>query len=419
MSKKQTPLHVWYRERLVGRLIENSDGRLEFTYEDSWSGSSSAFPISVSLPLDGTFQVESADAFFVNLLPEASVRQRICAALKISPGNDFQLLKDIGGDCAGALAITESETPPAAEQDYRPISDEQLAAWSAGTPDAFSAVTGQNEVRLSLAGAQDKLPVHLIGKQFYIPHGNSPSTHIIKFASPFYSHLPENETFVCLLATHLNLPAVEVQPNRTARKAIAVIGRYDRYLAGKEYLRLHQEDFCQALGIDPRRKYEKEGGPGLVQCATIIRKNCSLPIVELKKLLDWTLFNLYVGNSDAHGKNLSLLYHADGQRSLAPFYDLVCTRNYPRIDRHTAMKIGDRTDPGLIGADQLKGLANDLNIGWKLVQDRANELGTKLVEELPTTSEMFEESFGPSPVLARIATIARKQVKRVLRELKQ
>ncbi|MEZ6093780.1 MAG: type II toxin-antitoxin system HipA family toxin [Pirellulaceae bacterium] len=364
MLNTSTPLFVHYQSETVGRLEQSPDEQLRFQYTESWRVNNHAFPISLSLPLNGDFSDKAAHHFFVNLLPEESVRQRICQALKISPGNDFELLRAIGGDCAGALAITEAEQGLDYDDQYEPIDEKQLANWSAGTPDAFSAITGQNQVRLSLAGAQDKLPVHIHDNQFLIPHGNSPSTYLLKFASPFYSHLPENETFVTLIGSELGLPVVDIGLHTTSRKRIAVIKRYDRLATEQgRYQRIHQEDFCQALGINPRNKYEKEGGPSISACAKIVRDHCSLPIVELKKLVNWVLFNLLIGNSDAHGKNLSLLYLPNGQRTLAPFYDLVCTRNYPRIDRHLAMKIGDRSDPDLVGKVQLKQMASELGVG--------------------------------------------------------
>lgn len=416
MTESPLTLYVHYQHQLVGTLHWNAE-RLVFRYASEWLDDAASFPISLSLPLSGEFSETDSHAFFVNLLPEASVRQRICAALKISPGNDFELLRAIGGDCAGALTISETAASPQRSVEYEPISDKQLADWSTGTPDAFSAITGQNEVRLSLAGAQDKLPVHEIDGRLVIPKGDAPSTLLIKFASPFYSHLPENETFVSLVARRLQLPVVDIGLRETAKKRIAVIQRYDRVAVESGFQRTHQEDFCQALGIDPRQKYEKEGGPSLAQCAAVIRAHCSLPIVELRRLVDWVLFNVLLGNADAHGKNISLLYTANGQRVLAPFYDLVCTRNYPKIDRHLAMSIGGRTDPDLIGIAQLEQFAEEIQVGWRQVREAAQRLVALTPQALDEAAQEFTATWGTSPVLARITNIAAKQCKRLDREL--
>jgi serine/threonine-protein kinase HipA len=406
-------LFVHYRLQTVGELTLLSSDQMQFEYRTQWQHSADSFPISISLPLDGNFDIPASHHFFANLLPEANVRQQICQSLKISPGNDFELLKAIGGDCAGALAITESDEPIQPDSRYEAVSDQQLADWSVGTPDAFSAVTGHDEVRLSLAGAQDKLPVHIQDGRVLVPLGNTPSTSLLKFASPFYSHLPENETLVTMLAHAVGLPAVNIQLRRTARASIAAIARYDRSFADGHYQRLHQEDFCQALGIGPSRKYEKEGGPGLRQCADIIRKYTSFPLMELQKLMQWTLFNLLVGNADAHGKNLSLLYENRRSLRLAPFYDLVCTRNYKNIDRHLAMSLGGVSDPDQIGTKQLQAMAEDLGVRPNVVMKAAANLSDQLQGAILDTVAEFADSFGNSPVLERIPILVRKQIRRM------
>ena len=413
-------LYVHYDLHIIGELSQSESANMQFQYNADWIHTPGAFPISLSLPLDGSFTTSASHYFFANLLPEANVRQQICKSLGISQSNDFQLLKAIGGDCAGALAITasseleSSKSPPR----YEAVTEEQLALWSVGKPDAFSAVTGHNQVRLSLAGAQDKLPVNVDGDRILIPVGSTPSTHILKFASPFYSHLPENETFVTLLAGAVGLPVVNICLRQTTRARLAVITRYDRIVREGQYRRLHQEDFCQALGISPSNKYEKEGGPCLKQCADIIRRHTSFPLVDLQKLLQWALFNLLVGNADAHGKNLSLLYDANGSPSLAPFYDLVCTRNYKKISRDLAMNLGGISDPDMVGTQHLLTLAADLNIRPKGVIREANTLIDQISVALPDTAANFADRFGNSPVLERLPIILRKQMRRLKTKMK-
>ena len=410
-------LFVHYEHQTIGLLTRTESGQIKFEYQPAWQTNKDNFAVSISLPLSGDFTVEASHHFFVNLLPEANVRQQICKSLQISQGNDFELLKAIGGDCAGALAITQEHVPDPLDQRYEPISEAQLADWSIGAPDAFSAVTGHNEIRLSLAGAQDKLPVHIKNSQLLIPQGNTPSTYLLKFASPFYSHLPENETFTTMLAAAVGLPVVDIQLKKTAKANIAVIARYDRTEQAEHYRRLHQEDFCQALGISSVNKYEKEGGPGLRQCAEIIRQHASFPVLELQKLLQWALFNLLAGNADAHGKNLSLLYENQRSLKLAPFYDLVCTRNYRNISRHMAMSLGGITDPDLVGAKQLEALADDLGIRHNVVIKAAKTLCEQLQNAIPTTVEQFAASYGNSPILERIPIIIRKQIRRLRTQL--
>jgi serine/threonine-protein kinase HipA len=413
-------LFVHYQKQLVGFITQTASRTMHFEYDESWLRSSSNFPISISLPLDGSFADAACHHFFSNLLPEANVREQICKSLKISANNDFDLLTAIGGDCAGALTITVSNIIDSNDlvPRYEPVTERQLGLWSVGTPNAFAAVTGHSEVRLSLAGAQDKLPVHVDGDQLFIPIGNTPSTYILKFASPHYSHLPENETFITMLAKEVGLPVVDVRVRKTAKSTVTLIARYDRQLESGRWLRLHQEDFCQALGIDVSLKYQKEGGPSFKQCADVIKQHTAYPLIDLQKLMRWSLFNLLVGNADAHGKNLSLLYSTSGTASLAPFYDLVCTRNYKNLSCSMAMSLGGVWDPDLVTMKHLDGLADDLGTRTNVVIEEASELSERVATSLPIVIESYRQQFGESPVLQRLPIITRKMVRRVRAQLK-
>jgi serine/threonine-protein kinase HipA len=156
----------------------------------------------------------------------------------------------------------------------------------------------------------------------------------------------------------------------------------------------------------------------LKQCADIIRRHTSFPLVDLQKLLQWALFNLLVGNADAHGKNLSLLVDAKGLPSLAPFYDLVCTRNYKKISRDLAMNMGGISDPDMVGTQQLHTLAAELNIRPNSVAREANTLIDKTLAAMPETVAIFTDRFGDSPVLERLPIIIRKQIRRVKTNMK-
>lgn len=245
-----------------------------------------------------------------------------------------------------------------------------------------------------------------------------PCTHILKFASPHDAHLPENETFITLLAKEVGLPVVDLRIRKTAKSSITIIARYDRQWAAGQWIRLHQEDFCQALGIDASRKYEKEGGPSHKQCAELIRQNATFPLVDLQKLLRWSLYNLLVGNADAHGKNFSLVYDRSGSPSLAPFYDLVCTRNYKNLSREMAMRVGGAWNPDVVNAKHLSALAEDLGIRSSIVIEQAKELADRIAISLPLVVDGYRERFGDSPVLQRLPGIVRKLVRRVSSQLK-
>jgi serine/threonine-protein kinase HipA len=167
------------------------------------------------------------------------------------------------------------------------------------------------------------------------------------------------------------------------------------------------------LGISPLNKYEKEGGPRFQQCAEILRRHASFPLIELQKLLQWGLFNLLVGNADAHGKNLSLLYDERGGIRLAPFYDLVCTRNYKRIARDMAMGYGGMFDPDLVGSEHLDTFARDIGIRPDLVARELEEMMDRVTVGLAKVTVNFADRYGKSPVLERLPIVIRKQIRRV------
>ena len=129
--------------------------------------------------------------------------------------------------------------------------------------------------------------------------------------------------------------------------------------------------------------------------------------------MNWTLFNLLAGNADAHGKNLSLLYADRRSLQLAPFYDLVCTRNYKNISRHLAMSLGGVTDPDQIGAKQLHAMADDLGVRPAVVLNTATGLSEQLLQTMPDVVNRFRDTFGPSPILERIPIIINKQIRRL------
>lgn len=408
-------LSVWWQQHLVGRVSLTSVERMEFAYAAEWLNSAVAFPISLSLPLSPETYGEAAHSFFANLLPEADVRARLCQRLKVTPGNDFELLRLIGGECAGALTLSDS--PPTAnfsEDDYRLIAPEQLRVWSlANTPDVFSSTVGRDGVRLSLAGAQDKLPVRISGQQISLPLEQAPSTHLLKFASPYFKYLPENEYLLGRLASRMGLPVPQAELLRPDNGGtILVVERYDRRLEKSEIQRLHQEDFCQALGRSPLRKYQKEGGPRHAELAEIIRIHGSLPLADLRLLARWAIFNWLMGNCDAHAKNVSLLLSPLRGTRLAPFYDLVCTRVYKPLDRNLAMSFGDQFEPGQVIRRDLEAYAKEIQMGSNLVFDLVEEFLTETTQKLEAATQEFRSLYGESPILEMVRLQIAKNLKR-------
>lgn len=361
----------------VGSLYCNPEGRMSFTYDIDWLQADGAYPISVSLPLrEQAYPPERAHCFFANLLPEGLVRQTVCREFGISEDNDFGLLSRIGHECAGALWIGSGEPPDPRTWRYEPVTDDELVSFSRAGG-VFSSLVGKGRLRLSLAGAQDKLPVALSNDGYLLlPMDATPSTHILKFPNRGYSDLGLNEVFTTALARAVGMQTVDTVIRMVGNVPACLVKRYDRIQTGDgSIIRLHQEDMCQAMGLPSTRKYQAEGGPSFRECMELAEHVCPEPVVVREKLLGWLVFGLIIGNGDGHAKNLSLLYNEDGSMSLAPFYDMVCTLRYRNPERSLALRIGSRSDPGMIGPCHFDELASECGFGagWlrKFVRDLA------------------------------------------------
>jgi serine/threonine-protein kinase HipA len=211
----------------------------------------------------------------------------------------------------------------------------------------------------------------------------APSTHILKPAVERFAGVVFNEAYCMKLAAAAGLPVAKTEIRRVEDVEYLLVERYDRtHRQNSEGVpvleRLHQEDFCQALGIVSENKYQKEGGPSLKQCFALLREVSSAPVLDLARLLDAVIFNYLVGNNDAHGKNFSLLYRGLGTASmetrLAPLYDVVSTRYYPELTRELAMKIGGEYSSDRVTKTNFEQLAEDAGLAKPLVRRRVLEL---------------------------------------------
>jgi serine/threonine-protein kinase HipA len=335
-------LSVWWDGKVVGTLRIDTHGDTAFQYGEEWLADSSQPPLSMSLPKKPeAYKRRECRPFFGGLLPEEGQLEAVARKLGISKTNDFKLLEALGGDVAGALTLwPEGERPPTpdAAAHPMPLDDEHLSELLDALPKR-PLLAGEEGLRLSLAGAQSKLPVVLIEGKIALPAPGQPTTHILKPPIADFRATTENEALMMQLAAALELSVAEAQARTAGRKPYLLVTRYDRqFEATGEVRRLHQEDFCQALGIPPEQKYQAEGGPSFKSGFELLRRAATRPAVEVLKLLDAAIFNVIIGNADAHGKNFSLLYQGDGV-TLAPLYDLVCTVAYENLNPRFAMKI--------------------------------------------------------------------------------
>ena len=387
-------LDVYLHRELVGHLIQDDGGQMVFDYAESWLQKPGATPLSHSLPLrQKRFTRKECRGYFAGVLPEESKREIIARNLGISERNDYAMLERIGGECAGAVTfIPSGETLPAPDDHYRALTSHELAGILKELP-RRPLLAGETGIRLSLAGAQDKIAVRVEGEAISLPLGGAPSTHILKPAVERFAGVVFNEAYCMRLAAAVGLPVANAEIRRVEDVEYLLVERYDRMRRqspdGAALERLHQEDFCQALGIVSENKYQKEGGPSLKQCFALLREVSSAPVLDLARLLDAVVFNFLVGNNDAHGKNFSLLYRGAGAVSLetrlAPLYDVVSTRYYPELTSELAMKIGGEYSSDRVSKTNFEQLAEDAGLTKPLVRSRVPELAEAVLSNLDKT----------------------------------
>ena len=264
-------LVAWWEQHVVGVLALDRHGAMRFAYHDDWLSDDAAPPLSLSLPKrPGSFSHRRCAPFFEGLLPEGSERDAVAAALGVSPDHAFGILAGVGGEVAGAVSLwPEGQTPPGshaatpdplATLDYittpaRPLSDPNLVRLLDKIRTRPLLANGEEGLRLSLAGAQSKLPVVVADGRIGLPLPGGPTTHILKPADERFPAITENEAFAMRLAVKLKLAVAPVEPRVVRGRPFLLVERYDRdRLPDGSLRRLHQEDFCQALGIVPRLK---------------------------------------------------------------------------------------------------------------------------------------------------------------------
>lgn len=355
---------------------------MEFTYDPEYLRHEKHQALSQSLPLQkNAFTNKQCRPFFSGILPEAKLRAAIARHLGISEKNDFALLAALGGECAGAVSILPNATDlQNIKPDYR-IIDNKALPQILQTIIQKPMLAGEDGIRLSLAGAQDKLAVALIDGQIAIPMHGAASTHILKPANRDFPFLIENEYFCLKLAQKIGLAVIDASLHNTEDSKYLLVKRYDRITTKQGIQRLHQEDFCQALAIMSEMKYQAEGGPNVSACFHLLRQVSSLPVIDMKTLLQGILFNVIIGNNDAHGKNFSLLYQ-NQQIRLAPLYDLISTAYYPNLSKKMAMKIGSKYDFDDLFPRHFAQMAEDAQISVTLVQKELKRLLTTIQTEI-------------------------------------
>jgi serine/threonine-protein kinase HipA len=342
-KRKARALDVYVGSSKVGTYSRAASGATSFRYDPVWLSSERAFPISMSIPLsDRLWSGESVASFFDGLLPDdQTVRETIAARAHAESAGIFDLLAVLGRDCVGALRlIPEGEEPgDPSRMSYRPVSDEEITARIAGLGTAPLGVhTDDDDFRITIAGVQEKSAFLRVDDAWRLPLGPTPTSHIFKPAmnhGPYgadFSDTPWNE-WLCLKLCHaLGLETANAEVMVFDGKPVIVVERFDRVWRDGVLYRLPQEDICQAMGVQPSRKYQSDGGPGIIDVLQFLNGSESPREDRLKFMKAQVVFWL-LGAIDGHAKNFSIFNTPGGYR-LTPLYDVMSAAPYPQLSDH-------------------------------------------------------------------------------------
>lgn len=345
-------LHVWMNGLHVGVWSTLRTGTPLFRYDEAWARAEEGRALSLSLPFSAGLELrgEAVTNYFDNLLPDsADIRRRLRSRFRARSTEAFDLLTVIGRDCVGAVQLLPPGVDPVG---WNTIDAELLD--EARVERILSSVTsdaplGQRdedeELRLSIAGAQEKTALLRMGRRWYLPRGATPTTHILKLPLGLVGNMRadmstsiENEWLCSRILHALGLPVAETEMARFADTKALVVTRFDRRWVGIEedaeqkarfrppdaawIARLPQEDFCQALGIGPDRKYQSDGGPSMQDCLAVLFSS----EYALEDRTDFVLTQFafwLLAATDGHAKNFSIQHRRGGRFGLTPLYDVL------------------------------------------------------------------------------------------------
>lgn len=355
-TRRHPPLRVYQNERLVGHLLKEPSGAIEFRYDREWLDRGMAFPVSLSLPLrEDAWRGEPVAAVFENLLPDsADLRRRVAEKVGAAGTDAYSLLAVIGRDCVGALQFVAGDASPVATTGIsgEPLDDAGIERLLDSLAQAPLGLDRDDDFRISIAGAQEKTALLRHEDRWIKPHGATPTTHLFKTQigelpnGIDLSNSVENEYYCLQLLRHLGMPANDARIMTFGRTRALVVERFDRAWSEGRLIRLPQEDCCQALSVPPTRKYQADGGPGILAIADLL-KGADSPAQDHRTLLQAQLVFWLIGATDGHAKNFSIFLHPGGGYALTPLYDVLTTqpsldaRQVERRQMKLAMSIGN------------------------------------------------------------------------------
>ena len=355
-------LAIWVNGHRAGEWMIPTRGAEAFQYDARWMKSAEGRPLSLSIPFspdNAPIKGKAIANYFDNLLPDSdSIRQRIQSQFGTDSRNAFDLLAAIGRDCVGAVQLLPIGEQPGDIRtiDAKPLGEAQIEARLRQTVSyARLRELSEDEFRFSISGAQEKTAFLYHKRKWCEPLGSTPTTHIFKLPlglvggrNADMSSSVENEWLCSKIIRAYGIPIADCEIGRFGSQKVLIVERFDRLLhsSGEFWLRLVQEDFCQALGLPSSRKYEADGGPGIPELARVLggsdNREKDLAVLLIAQIVFWML-----AAGDGHAKNFSIRILSRGRYHLTPLYDVLSywpivgkgPNNIARQDLRLAMAI--------------------------------------------------------------------------------
>jgi serine/threonine-protein kinase HipA len=396
-------LTVFYESRVVGTIEVHAEGPA-FTYAPEWLATRGAFPISLLMPLSPRrYPPRLFLPWAANLLPEATQLRAIGLQLGAAPEDVIGILAELGRDTAGALSIGKPGTTSTA--DWRPVPNDKALERILEELPSKPFLVGEDGVSMSLAGVQTKLGVAIDAKgRICVPINGAPSTWILKPDSERLFGGVQNEALCLVLAKRIGLNAPTITTGRAGNRTYLMVERYDRVEQQGRWRRLHQEDFCQALGKPPSAKYESNQtgipGPTLPEMFAVTRNAMQAP--DVVNLLDYVIFNVIACNTDAHAKNYSLMISGKGFK-LAPIYDVMCGLAWEHVTRNMAQRIAGKNRGEHLKRRHWQRFAADVGLNAPRLIARVETLAkAALTETSKAAADVAAMPAGPHPLMETV-----------------
>lgn len=417
-------LSILLNGRNVGDIVMARSGAITFKYAPEWLSLSGTFPISLSLPLNERgHQGAPVIAYLENLLPDnQAIRERVASKVNASGLDAFSMLEKIGGDCVGALQFIPSGNGKihGLNLEGEEVSETDIAHILRDLKADPLGIKGDDDFRISIAGAQEKTALLRVNNQWLRPVGMTPTTHIFKTQ---LGRLPnridlqdsvENEFFCMKFCEFMGLDIANVEICQFEDVKALVIERFDRrWISNEKLMRIPQEDFCQAMATPPSQKYQADGGPNIVQCMDLLKAS-NQPEEDQSAFIKAQILFWLLGATDGHAKNFSISLQPGGF-NMTPFYDILSAQKaldegqLQRKQMKLAMSVGDNNKYRMdeVAVRHFLQTAKRSEFGLPLVQqllrDILNGIDTAIEETIQTLTDDFPEALSDS-LIAGIQT---------------